>query len=50
MIDVGWLSFPDLPAGCARHELLGLVVLIIICVLLALGETGRRRKGPDGRR
>ena len=49
MIDLSWLSLPDMP-GWLRwiHELPGPGFLIIIFVLLALGEAGRRRKGEDG--
>ncbi len=48
-IDFSWLSLPDMP-GWLRwiHELPGPGFLIIIFVLLALGEAGRRRNGQDG--
>ena len=47
-IDFGWISLPDMPGWIQwLHNLPGPGLLIIIFVLIALGEAGRRRQGGD---
>jgi hypothetical protein len=48
MIDFSWISLPEMPGFLKWiHNLPGPGLLIIIFVLLALGELGRRHKGDD---
>jgi len=48
MIDFGWISLPDMPGWIQWiGDLPGPGFLIIIFVLIALGEAGRRRKGDS---